>query len=107
MRCPEGKSKLCERRVQFCNFMVGYVRVVVESWSNRPPLDLTLHVICVTHGTASATPATQIQPVMLKVPRLPRHSAAASKRHTSADIYAGTASAAPASVAFRGRRNIW
>ena len=89
MRCPGGKSKLCERRVQFCNFMVGYVQVVVESWSNRPPLDLTLHVICVTHGTASATPATQIQPVMLKVPRLPRHRAAASKRHTSADIYAG------------------
>ena len=35
-------------------------------------------------------------PVMLKVLRLPRQKAAASKRHTSADIYAGTASATPA-----------
>ena len=31
-----GKVSSANRRVQFCNFMVGYVRIMFESFSNRP-----------------------------------------------------------------------
>ena len=38
MPCRGGQVGPANRRVQFCNFMVGYARIMFGSWLNRPPL---------------------------------------------------------------------